>query len=503
MLLLSRDFSMSGDEVAQMQLGHNVFDFLTQWPHRLPGSAIGNNYGALFGFISTALARLLPFLDEILLRHLLIALTGFITIIYAGRIARLLYGQRAELICIWALACSPRFFGSSMNNSKDIPFTLGMTIATYFLLSIIKSAPLIRRSHYTGLFVGLFIALGIRIGGVLFGLFAAIGLAWLAYKYWTINRRYVISVAVRMGIVAIASFLAAIIFLPYIWANVLTGAARALSSFTHYYIDLTMLFNGKDYYTKFPPLSYLPVWIAITIPVMVLILFLLSPYLLIRKDRFPTFLLLCIVLLPWLSIIIAGSPVYDGWRQLYFIYPPMVVLASGSGDEIFRHLRTRAMRRVFAGVLAIGLFTPVIWCIRNHPLQNVYFNELIGGVDGAYGRFETDYYGESVEAAFRKLVKQPALKKPLRDSIYIVDNVPTQIIYYLKRYDSMISVRHVDYAKRDSYPWNYGIFYTRGLDSLRMRKDWPPPHMIDSVVADHTLLMAIIRRDNDTLHLSQ
>ena len=59
MLLLSKDFSMSGDDVAQMQLGHNVFDFLTQWPHKLPGSAIGNNYGALFGFISTGLARLL------------------------------------------------------------------------------------------------------------------------------------------------------------------------------------------------------------------------------------------------------------------------------------------------------------------------------------------------------------------------------------------------------------------------------------------------------------
>jgi hypothetical protein len=182
----------------------------------------------------------------------------------------------------------------------------------------------------------------------------------------------------------------------------------------------------------------------------------------------------------------------------------MVVLASGSGDEIFRLLRTRLMRRVFTGVLATGLLTPVIWCFRNHPLENVYFNELIGGVDGAYGRFETDYYGESVETACNKLLKQPSFSRPLRDSVYVVNNVPSQIIYYLKKNDPMIAVRHVDYAQRNQYPWTYGVFYTRGLDTLLKRKDWPPPGMIDSVVADHTLLMAIIKRqEKDTLHLSQ
>jgi hypothetical protein len=493
MLLLSKDFSMSGDEVAQMQLGHNVFDFLTQWPHKLPGSAIGNNYGALFGVVSTAIARLFHTIDEIYIRHILIAVTGFAAIIYAGKTARLLYGQRAELICIWALACSPRFFGAGMNNSKDIPFALGMIMATYFLLCIVRSAPLIKRKLFIGLFFGLFIALGIRIAGVMFGLFEAISLAWVWNKYWALNRRYVLQLALWLSISALASFLAAVIFLPFVWANIPLGTARALQSFSHYYIDLTMLFNGHDYYTKYPPLSYLPVWIAITIPVMVLILFLLSPFMLRRKDRFPTLLLLCIVLLPWLSFVIARSPMYDGWRQFYFIYPPMAVLASGSADEIFRLLRTRLVKRVFTGVLAVGFLTSIIWSVRNHPLQNVYFNELIGGIDGAYGRFETDYYGESVDVACKKLLKLPAFQKPLKDSIYVVDNVPSQITYYLRRYDPMIAVRHIDYARRNDYNWSYGIFYTRGLDSLRKRKDWPPQHMIDSVVADHTLLMAIVK----------
>lgn len=29
---------------------------------------------------------------------------------------------------------------------------------------------------------------------------------------------------------------------------------------------------------------------------------------------------------------------------------------------------------------------------KNHPNDYVYFNELVGGLHGAYGDYETDYY---------------------------------------------------------------------------------------------------------------
>src|SRR5690606_22824762 len=97
----------------------------------------------------------------------------------------------------------------------------------------------------------------------------------------------------------------------------------------------------------------------------------------------------------------------------------------------------------------------------------VYFNEIIGGVDGAYGYFETDFYGEGVEIACKKLLAQPAFRKPLRDSIYVVNNVPTQIIHYLKAHDPRIVPVHTAYEWRDRVRWDYGIFFTRGLDTLR------------------------------------
>jgi hypothetical protein len=99
-----------------------------------------------------------------------------------------------------------------------------------------------------------------------------------------------------------------------------------------------------------------------------------------------------------------------------------------------------------------------------------------------------------VELACRKLLRQPAFQKPLADSIYVINNVPPQVIHYLKRHDPRIVPIHTAYEWRDKHHWDYGIFFTRGLDTLLKRSDWPPGGMIDSVTAGNTLLMAIVKR---------
>ena len=41
--------------------------------------------------------------------------------------------------------------------------------------------------------------------------------------------------------------------------------------------------------------------------------------------------------------------------------------------------------------------------MRLHPYQTVYFNRLVGGLAGASGRYETDYWGNSYREAALKL----------------------------------------------------------------------------------------------------
>ncbi len=496
MLWLSGDFSMSGDEASQIQIGRNIHVYLGRSLGFIPGETHSiklDNYGALFGVISTGLTHLFPNSDEIRIRHLMIAITGLFAIFYAGRTARLLHGGVAELLTIWMLFCSPRFFGASMNDSKDIPFALGMIMSTYFLLRITRDAPIIIPRHFLGLCVGLFIAVGVRIGGLMFGLYALIAFAWLTIRHWRNSKAYIIRLGIWLLGVAITAFFAAIIFLPFVWPHIILGTLKALQKFSNYYVALTMLYQGQDLPTSEPPWHYLPVWIGITIPVIVLLLFLVSPVMLRRKLDFPALLLVFTILFPWLSIVIGHSPVYDAWRQFYFIYPPIVVLAGMCAAEIISLMKTPMSKALVATSIGICLLPPLVWSARNHPLENVYFNEIAGGVDGAYGKYETDYYGEGTERACKKLLQQGVFRRPLSDSVYVLNNIPTQINYYLKKHDPKIVTMHMSYEKRDSVNWDFGIFYTRGLDSLLKRKDWPPAGMIDSVVAEHTILMAIVK----------
>lgn len=496
MVLCSRDFSMSGDEVSQMQIGRNIYVYLGRTFGLLRGSTDHiklDNYSGLFGVLSTGLAYWIPWVDEIYLRHFLIAITGFATIVYAGKTARLVHGSTAQLITIWMLFCSPRFFGSSMNNSKDIPFALGMMMTAYFLIRIIRAGPVIVRQHFAGLTTALFIAIGVRINGIVFcGLYGLVVLCALAWKWRRAPGSYGVRLAGWLTVSGLVAFLGAIIFLPRVWPNIPLNTLKALHNFSNYHVAITMLYNGSNIPTSEPPWHYLPVWIGITVPLVVLLFLLLSPLLLLKSDKRPIGLLMLMVLFPLAGTVAAHSPVYDGWRQFYFIYPPLVVLAGMAAAEVLTLHRDAWYRRAIAGLLIINLILPVAWSVFNHPLENVYFNELIGGVDGAFGRFETDYYGESVATATQKLLKYTKAY-PSKDSLRVLSNVPTQINYYLGKADPTILRIHTGPDWSGIKQWDYGVFYTRGLDSLPVRKDWPPVGMIDSVVADHTVLMAIVK----------
>ena len=65
-----------------------------------------------------------------------------------------------------------------------------------------------------------------------------------------------------------------------------------------------------------------------------------------------------------------------------------------------------------------------------HPYEYVYFNELVGGFKGAYGRFETDYWAASLKEAVEWL-KDNELKDPQKTCrVYLEGNPPTARNYF-------------------------------------------------------------------------
>ncbi len=103
---------------------------------------------------------------------------------------------------------------------------------------------------------------------------------------------------------------------------------------------------------------------------------------------------------PVAYVIARNSTLYDGIRHLLFITPPLVALAAVGCDGLLRAVGGRG-RTAVAVVVAIGLAEPVIFQLRNHPNQVVYFQPLVGGPAAAWTRFELDYWGNCLYQVVR------------------------------------------------------------------------------------------------------
>jgi hypothetical protein len=65
-----------------------------------------------------------------------------------------------------------------------------------------------------------------------------------------------------------------------------------------------------------------------------------------------------------------------------------------------RSVATRAMQvAIMASILAVVLLPGLYWDVKLHPYQYVYYNQLVGGVGGAFRRYEMDYWTISYKEA--------------------------------------------------------------------------------------------------------
>jgi hypothetical protein len=100
------------------------------------------------------------------------------------------------------------------------------------------------------------------------------------------------------------------------------------------------------------------------------------------------------VLLPVGLIIITRAVIYDDWRHLYFIF------AGFSMFIIFAVARLSQTRLKIPVIALAGLQLAVLawFMVKNHPFQQVYFNELVSREPEFIRRhYEMDYWGASTK----------------------------------------------------------------------------------------------------------
>lgn len=245
--------------------------------------------------------------------------------------------------------------------------------------------------------------------------------------------------------------------------------------------------------------SYYPIlWIIKTIPLFVLIGFIGSlvwiKRLLERYANIPVLLMLFASIFPIFYIIYKNSILHDGWRHLMFIYPSMVVVATlfwMQLESLFVNQKSN-IKYAFYGVLGILLLEPTIFIIRNLHYPYVYFNPIGGGLKGAFGNYETDYWGVSTKQALDWMEQQGILKENMQDTVVIATSFYHPVSRLVGKYDGKVQVKYTRFNNRYAEEWDYGIYPSRYIRGPHLRAEkWPNSRAIHVVYANGVPLTAI------------
>jgi hypothetical protein len=329
----------------------------------------------------------------------------------------------------------------------DGPFMFVMTWATLaIMLMAVPIVPLWPATIATGLFTGL--AIATRSSGVITHVYLIGAMTLCAVEALIRGGRSaagdLLRIVVRTVAAIVIAWLTAVALWPWLQVgNPITQFAEAFSYFAHHPGSWEFLHWGEMVRTTALPWSYLPAQLLVRLPEGFLLLLCvavlsgiggmlailrlgfsaiaqprrsrLKQAIMLTAQARQTLIVWAAATLPIAAVILLRSTLYDGIRHVLFLIPMLAVVASLGFVRLMPPLRRFPMATAtFAGGY-VG--HAVLIFVLLHPLQYAAFNVFAGGVIGAYGRFEQDYWSLAVLPALRRLEDRLDREHPGRFAI--------------------------------------------------------------------------------------
>ena len=333
--------------------------------------------------------------------------------LFAYLLALRLFGSR--LLALFAMGfflLHPRLYGHSFSNPKDIPFLVMFIVALFLAHRALKRDSV---AAFALLGVGVGLLANLRIMGLM--LLAAVpamrAVDFVFAQGWAERKR----VLLTTGGFALAGGLTIYALLPYLWPEPIGRAVEWWTTLSNHPHIEHHLFRGALVLSVDAPAEYLPVWFSITAPSFalllgvvghgrVLALWVRAPLRALRNTRLRFALLLigCFAL-PAAAVILLGANIYNGWRQVYFLWAPFALLAAFGLQWLVSALGRMRLRTAAYGAAAAGLAAMVVAMALLHPNQWEHFNFLVDRVAPEHLRsqYEMDYWNHSTRQALERL----------------------------------------------------------------------------------------------------
>ena len=409
-------------------------------------------YGPAYFMLAAVLARgfmaLTPSWTIVEAWHLVYFLTFLAGVVVLYLLARRWVSEWAAFGAALLFLTQPLLWGHAFINPKDTPFMVFFMASIYIGLRMLD-APLRSPQRWawmlaSGVLLGMTISF--RVLGPLAGL---IVLANAVLKER--QRAFILAVPYLLF-----AGLAAYLTWPFLWSAPIANYLESLGLMSQFPFDAMVLFNGTLYPPDQVPRFYFLILFALQLTEPALLFIAAGTVVLFlsfrQKNKLePIVLFVGWFLLPAAAVIVLRSNLYDNARQLYFLLPPLFLASGFALDFLFK----RIDHPISLGVFILLISVPAIFAISQlHPFEYVYYNSLIGGVDGAVRRFETDYWGTSFKEAM-EYVNEVA---PEQGRILILSGSDDVARQYA-RPDLQVITEETDYTQEGNF--DYALILTR------------------------------------------
>jgi hypothetical protein len=241
------------------------------------------------------------------------------------------------------------------------------------------------------------------------------------------------------------------------WVRV-HGASGFLDKFLHSANPVAsgsqlVRFEGSFLLANELPRSYLLQWMALSIPLATLALVATGTLRLSLsvfhpespRERVRAAFLLLSLFAPPLVAVAVHAVVFDGWRHFLFLSAPIGVIGGLGLAWIAQRSSVRVSR--FVALAFVAALVPIASAMaRLHPYQYVYMNEIVGGLAGARGLYENDYWAKSYKEAAEWVRHEVGPDPSHGVAVYVCEPTLAAAYYFSENMRLAETLEGADYA---------------------------------------------------------
>jgi hypothetical protein len=381
--------------------------------------------------------------DPLTIRHALTFAAGLCGLGALLPLGLLTYGAWAGTAALILCLTTGYLYGSLFFTPIDVPFMAAMSWATVAIAAMARcTVPAWLPTFGAGILTGL--AIATRAGGIITHAYLVGAMALCALEACLQHGRAAPARLLAIGgrtLVAIAvAWLTAIALWP--WLQIGNPIQHFWMSMVHFAkVPTSFEFQswGQQLTTDDLPWTYIPGQLAARLPLVFLLLLvaaaaaavwnvgllalrayrqfnhgglsqLRQPLIVLAGQR-GKLVVWAAATLPIAFLIWRHSTLYDGVRHVLFVMPMLALVAGSALIRLAPFLSGLRMVAV-ASAAAVYVGAAIAYFALLHPLEYVAVNTLAGGVRGAYGRFELDYWSAAGTEALRRLERLVDAKAP-------------------------------------------------------------------------------------------